>query len=47
MAYSGCFSLGGNLDFLDFHQKRFYNINYSIVLIMSLTRIYLVGGNDK
>ena len=28
MAYSGCFSLGGNLDFLDFHQKMFYNINY-------------------
>ena len=26
MASSCCFSLGGNLDFL---QKRFYNINYS------------------
>ena len=24
MAYSCCFSLGGNLDFLDFLQKRFY-----------------------
>ena len=28
MAYSGCSSLGGNLDFLDFLQKQFYNINY-------------------
>ena len=28
MAYSCCFSLGGNLDFLDFLQKKFYNINY-------------------
>ena len=26
MAYSCCFSLGGNLDFPDFLQKRFYNI---------------------
>ena len=24
-----CFSLGGNLDFLDFIQKKFYNIYYS------------------
>ena len=28
MAYSCCFSLGGNLDFLDFLQKKFYNIDY-------------------
>ena len=28
MVYSCCFSLGGNLDFLDFLQKKFYNINY-------------------
>ena len=28
MAYSGYFSLGGNLDFLNFLQKKFYNINY-------------------
>ena len=28
MAYSDCFSLGGNLDFPEFHQKKFYNINY-------------------
>ena len=28
MAYSCCFSLGGNLDFIDFLQKKFYNINY-------------------
>ena len=27
MAYSCCFSLGGNLDFLEFLQKKFYNIN--------------------
>ena len=28
MAYSCCFSSGGNLDFLEFLQKKFYNINY-------------------
>ena len=28
MVYSCCFSLGGNLDFLDFLQKKFLNINY-------------------
>ena len=28
MVYYCCFSLGGNLDFLDFLQKKFYNINY-------------------
>ena len=28
MDYSCCFSFGGNLDFLDFLQKKFYNINY-------------------
>ena len=28
MAYSCCFSLGGNLDFPEFLQKKFYNINY-------------------
>ena len=27
MAYSCCFSLGGNLDFPDFLQKKFYNID--------------------
>ena len=27
MAYSCCFSLGGNLDFPEFLQKKFYNIN--------------------
>ena len=38
MAYSCCFSLGGNLDFPEFLQKKFYNINYcSCVAIMSLT----------
>ena len=29
MAYSCCFSLGGNLDFPEFLQKKFYNIYYS------------------
>ena len=28
MAYYRRFSLGGNMDFLDFLQKKFYNINY-------------------
>ena len=28
MAYSCCFSLGGSLDFPEFLQKKFYNINY-------------------
>ena len=28
MVYYCCFSLGGNLDFLDFLQKKFYNIDY-------------------
>ena len=28
MAYSCCFSLGGNPDLLDFLQKKFYYINY-------------------
>ena len=30
MVYYCCFSLGGNLDFLDFLQKKFYNINYGL-----------------
>ena len=29
MDHSCCFSLGGNLDFLDFLQKKFYNIDCS------------------
>ena len=29
MVNSCCFSLGGNLDFRDFLQKKFFNINYS------------------
>ena len=28
MAYSCCFSFVGNLDFPEFLQKKFYNINY-------------------
>ena len=31
MAYVCCFSSGVNLDFPDFLQKKFYNINYWIV----------------
>ena len=31
MAYSCCFSLGGNQDFLDYLPKNFYNINYRIL----------------
>ena len=30
MAYSCCFSFGGNLDFPEFLQKKFYNINYRL-----------------
>ena len=30
MAYSCCFSLGGNLDFPKFLQKKFYNINCQV-----------------
>ena len=30
MVYSCCFSLGGNLDFPEFLQKKFYNINYRL-----------------
>ena len=30
MAYSCCFSFGGSLDFPEFLQKKFYNINYSL-----------------
>ena len=33
MAYSCCFSFGGNLDFPEFLQKKFYNINYRIDLV--------------
>ena len=36
MAYSCCFSLGGNLDFLEFLQKKFYNINYSTAVSKGL-----------
>ena len=28
MAYFCCFSFGGNLDFPEFLQKKFYNINH-------------------
>ena len=32
IAYSYCFGLRGNLDFWDFPQKKFYNIDYSFRL---------------
>ena len=30
MAYSCCFSFGGNLDFPEFLKKKFYNINFRL-----------------
>ena len=38
MAYSCCFSLGGNLDFPDFLQKKFYNIEgcWSLLPILNM-----------
>ena len=36
MAYSCCFGLKGNLDFPDFPQKKFYNINYWTMLALKL-----------
>ena len=38
MAYSFYFGLRGNLDFQDFLQKKFYNINYR-----HLPRVQLLG----
>ena len=37
IAYSYCFSLGGNLDFPEFLQKKFYNINSNWRAILSPT----------
>ena len=34
MVYYCCFTLGGNLDFLDFLQKKFYNIDYCCYLLV-------------
>ena len=42
MAYYCCFSLGGNQDFPEFLQKKFYNISYCpqiILFWMSVTEI--------
>ena len=36
MAYLCCLGLMGNLDFPDFLQKKFYNINYWLVFPISL-----------
>ena len=35
MAYSWYFSLGGKVDFPEFLQKKFYNINYWRYLVLS------------
>ena len=50
MVYSCCFSFGGNQDFPEFLQKKFYNINYwSVILciwigsLKSLTKSILCG----
>ena len=47
MAYSGCFSLGRNLDFLDFLQKKFYNIDYWNFANRLLLRVESVIGVFK
>ena len=39
MAYSCCFSLGGNLDFPELLQKKFYNINYRYDMVKHYSRI--------
>ena len=31
ISYSGCFDFRGNLEFPDFLQKTFYNINYRVI----------------
>ena len=41
MVYSCCFSLGGNLDFLDFLQKKFYNIDYRKKFFECSSRVYI------
>ena len=40
MAYCCCLGLRGNLDFPDFLQKKFYNINSWISLISNLEKFY-------
>ena len=37
MAYSCCLNLGGNLEFQEFLQNKFYNINYWSALQLSPT----------
>ena len=48
MAFSCCFSLGGNLDFPGFLQKFFYNINYfifgSTVLVRATHTLAIAAG---
>ena len=37
MAYSCCFRFGGNLDFPEFFQKKFYNINYRPIFCVAFS----------
>ena len=40
MAFSCCFALRGNLDFADFIQKKFYNINYRMTKVNLLSLVH-------
>ena len=40
MAYFCCFSLGGNLNFPEFLQKKFYNINYSVTRLGEISSVW-------
>ena len=46
MAYYCHFSLGGNLDFLDFLQKKFYNIYYCCIMYGKFKNCF-VNVNEK
>ena len=37
MAYSCCFNLGINLDFLDFLEKKIYNMNYRLTRLKEIS----------
>ena len=41
MAYYCCFSLGGNLDFPDFLQKKFYIIDWDVFLYFYIINAYM------
>ena len=44
MVYPRCFGLRGNLDFSDFLQKKFYNINYGLAALKTfgLSKVHLL-----